>query len=176
VLRSAQRMTPSELQASLERRLARSLGAVQIVAVTPVDAPNESRFGLRLAYNTQHFGQLMQSRLLVLRPGSALARAGYFFPATPRRWPIELRAEVGRHSVRVKLPAGFHIDELPAPVHLESPYGKYDATWKPTADEVLLEESLEVRSVTAPAAAYAAVRNFFEHVYGAEQSPVVLVK
>jgi hypothetical protein len=172
----AQRLTPSELQAAIERQLARSLGAVKVASVTPADAPAESRFGLRMDFQAERFGQLMQSRLLVFRPGAVLPRDGYFLPAVDRKRPIELRAESGHQTVRVRLPAGFRVDELPEPVRLESPYGKYQASWKTGEDGVLLEQSLEVEGVTVPAGQYGAVRDFFDRVHGAGQSPVVLVK
>src|SRR5205823_9823183 len=124
-----QRLTPAELQASLERQLARALGAVKIASVTPVNAPEVGGFGLKMAFQADRFGQLMQSRLLVFRPGSAVAAGGYFLPAVERKRPIELRAEAGHQTVRVRLPEGFKVDELPGPVKLDSPYGKYQSSW-----------------------------------------------
>jgi hypothetical protein len=48
------------------------------------------------------------------------------------------------------------------------------AKW--SVDEIVMEETLEVREVVAPASDYAKVRDFFDRVYGAHSAPVVLVK
>lgn len=172
----AKRLTAPELQASVEQQLARTLGTVKVASVTPVDAPEERRFGLRMAFQADRFGQLMQSRLLIFRPGAALVGSGYFLPAVDRKRPLELRAEAAHQTVKVRLPEGFRIDEMPEAARLESPYGKYQSTWRAEGNEVVLEQSLEIQTVTVPAEQYAAVRDFFEHVYGAELAPVVLIR
>jgi len=172
----SQRMTPAELQAGVERQLARSLGPVKIISLISADAQAESRFGLKLGFRAERFGQLMQSRLLVFRPGAVLPYAGYFLPAGDRQRPIELRAQSGRHTVRVSLPEGFAIDEMPSPVRLDGPYGTYQASWETAGGQVTLEESLDIRAVTAPAEEYKPVREFFERIYSGQQSPVVLIK
>jgi len=40
----------------------------------------------------------------------------------------------------------------------------------------LFRQSLEVNDITAPAGEYKSVRDFFDHVYGAESAPVVLMR
>lgn len=81
-----------------------------------------------------------------------------------------------RDSIRVKLPAGFKLDELPPSGKLESPYGTLQASWAVRDGEIVMEQTLEVRDVLAPAAEYAKVREFFERVMGAQSAPVVFVK
>ena len=65
---------------------------------------------------------------------------------------------------------------MPSAVNLSSPYGAYRATWKSAGDVVTLEQTLEVKPVTVPAADYAKVRDFFDHVAGAQYAAVVLAK
>jgi len=74
------------------------------------------------------------------------------------------------------MPPGFKIDEIPDPVSLDTPYGIYHATWKSKGEEILFEQSLEVKDILVPAASYAAVRDFFEKLSGGQHSAVVLVK
>ena len=78
--------------------------------------------------------------------------------------------------MKIKIPAGFRLDELPAPSAIESAYGTFRATWAVENGEITLEETLEIRDTMAPASEYAKVREFFELVAGAHGAPVVLVK
>jgi hypothetical protein len=42
--------------------------------------------------------------------------------------------------------------------------------------EVVMNRTLVLKQMTVPSAEYAKVREFFDHVMGAESAPVVLVK
>jgi hypothetical protein len=44
--------------------------------------------------------------------------------------------DLRRDSIRLKLPAGFLVDELPAPARIESPYGTLEARWTASAAEI----------------------------------------
>jgi len=81
-----------------------------------------------------------------------------------------------KDTVRIKLPAGYKVDEMPDPVHLESPYGAYQAVWKAEGGDLVFEQSTEVPDAVAPAAQYAQLRAFFDRIAGSQASPVVLVR
>jgi len=144
--------------------------------VTSVKAPEDGRFGLRIAFQADRFGQLMQSRLLVFRPGSAVAGGGYFLPAVERKGPIELRAEAGHDTVRVRLPDGFRIGRDAGSSAPGESLRQYQSSWKAEGNEVVFDQTLEIQSIIVAAEQYRGVREFFEQVYGAELAPVVLVR
>jgi hypothetical protein len=100
----------------------------------------------------------------------------YNFPSKTRSSPLHLEADVRRDSVRVKLPAGFKIDELPPSAKIDSSYGSFAATWVVRDGEVILDQSLEIRDTTAPASEYGRVRDFFDRAAGAQGAAVVLVR
>ena len=74
------------------------------------------------------------------------------------------------------MPAGFKLDELPAPAKVESPYGSIEATWAVRDGEIVMEQTLEIQDIVAPASDFAQVRDFFDKVAGVQSAPVVLVR
>jgi len=87
-----------------------------------------------------------------------------------------LDSESYSETVRVKLPAGFAVDETPESGNLDAPFGTYRISYKVDNGVLLFTRSLEVRAATIPASDYSQVRDFFGRVAGSEQSPVVLLK
>ena len=134
---------------------------------------NSLRLDARLT--ADRFGEVMQNRLIVLRPGMLAGIRTYSFKSRQRTSPIELNGALHQDSVKVKIPSGFKLDELPPPVMIETPYGTLQGAWTLDNDEIVFKQTLEIRSVTAPAAEFPQVRDFFDKVAGALTAPVVLI-
>jgi len=79
-------------------------------------------------------------------------------------------------TVRVKLPAGFDVDEMPDPVNLRVAFGSYETKYAVKDGELIFTRSLSQRAATIPADEYQGVRSFYERIRSAEQAPVVLAK
>ncbi|HXN49151.1 MAG TPA: hypothetical protein VN893_21035, partial [Bryobacteraceae bacterium] len=173
---SFERTSASEIRTHMERSLARTVGSVKLGAFTHKDTRDEGRLDTHAEYAADQFGQSMQGRLLLVKPGVLAIGSGYSLPAKERKLPIVLHAAEWHSVVHLRVPDGFRIDEVPDPVSLASAYGKYQASWTPNGNEVLFRQSLEVNDITAPSADYKAVRDFFDHVNGAESAPVVLMR
>ena len=103
-------------------------------------------------------------------------RDGLYLTEQKRQWPVVLNAQSWKETVKVTLPAGFAVDEIPDQDKLDTPYGSYTAKWGVENAELLFTHTLEVKEVTVPASDYAKVRAFFERVQGVEGAPVVLAK
>ena len=173
---SFERTSASEQRTHMERSLAQTVGSVKLGAFTHQDARDEGRFETHAEYAVDQFGQSMQGRLLLVKPGLLGAGVRYSFPATERKLPIVLRAAEWHTTVHLRVPEGFKVDEVPDPVSLSGAYGKYRASWTPGGNEVLLRQSLEVNDITAPPGDYKSVRDFFDRVSAAESAPVVLMR
>ncbi|MFI5382530.1 MAG: transglutaminase family protein, partial [Tepidisphaerales bacterium] len=173
---SFERTSASEIRTHMERSLAGTVGGVKLGAFTHKDARDEGRLETHAEYTAEQFGQSMQGRLLLVKPGVLGGGERYAFPAKERKLPIVLHAAEWHTTVHLRVPDGFKVDEVPDPVSLSGPYGKFQASWTPSANEVLFRQSLEVNDMTAPAGDYKAVRDFFDQVSGAESAPVVLMR
>jgi hypothetical protein len=93
-----------------------------------------------------------------------------------RTQPVVLSSRAYRETVKVKLPAGFEVDELPDPVKLDTPFGQYSAGYEVREGQLFFSRSLNQKAVTVPVEQYAAARGFYERIRAAEQAPVVLAK
>jgi len=78
--------------------------------------------------------------------------------------------------VRVKLPSGFEVDELPDALKLDASFGSYNTTYVVKNGELVFTRTLAQRAGTIPATEYQTVRTFFERIRAAEQASVVLAR
>jgi hypothetical protein len=114
---------------------------------------------------------------MLFKPAGAIANnAIYPFASEKRKQPIGLDSESYSETGRVKLPAGFVVDETPEGSSLDAAFGAYRASYKVDNGTLLFTRSLEVKATTVPAAEYSKVRDFFGRVSVSEGSPVVLIK
>lgn len=174
-LRSLMKLSPDEIRRRYERALSSSLGAMAMDSIHTVDATPAAPAELTARLTLVQFGQAMLGgRLLIVKPGLLSGRDGYALPAKERKTPIHLDAEFSVNRVEIKLPANAIADDLPEPVRIESPYGKFEASWKLEPGKLVHQSSLKILDVKENAAAYGKVRQFFEQVMAAQGAAVSL--
>jgi hypothetical protein len=176
-LRGAQTYLGNDvIQKALEREFARRVGATNLSNIAMTAHPEANWVSLNLDLGAERFGQNMQGRLYVVRPGLLASGGEYFLPAKERSAPVKLESDLRRDSIRIQIPAGYQVDELPAPVRIENAYGSLEASWAVENGEIIMKQTLEIRQRVAPAAEYRQVREFFDRLTGAETAPIVFVK
>jgi len=100
----------------------------------------------------------------------------------PRQMPLALPApSLYQDTVRLHVPTGFRVENLPLPTQLASAYGTYSSTCTALPDGTLqyvrqLETRRPAGSVTLPAARYSDYQDFRRKVSQADNAQVVLVK
>ena len=166
----------AELKKRFERSYSRRLPATSLTSVSTDAHPEESFLNLALNLAADRFGQVMQGRLFVVRPGLLTSGGEYFFTSKQRTAPVKLEAGLRRDSIVIKLPDGFKLDEVPPPAKIQSPYGTLEASWIVKDGEIVMQETLEILETIVPAADYSKVRDFFDLVAGTHNAPVVLVR
>jgi len=147
-----------------------------ISRIDPVDDNVEGRFGLEVDFSAAQYGQVMQDRLLVFNPAIVSRRDGLFLTEAKREHPVVLDSHTFTEVVRVKLPAGFEIDEMPDAVKLDTPFGSYKTSYEVKDGQLVFTRALTQRAATIPATQYQAIRSFFERIRAAEQAPVVMAR
>jgi Domain of Unknown Function with PDB structure (DUF3857)/Transglutaminase-like superfamily len=158
----------------IERWITQGAPSAQITRVEPV---NESdRFSLDVEFKSPSYAQSMRGRLLVFKPAIVSRRSKYFLASDDRKYPVVLESEAYSETVKIKLPVGFQVDEMPDAVELKQPFGQYSAAIEVKDGHLIFKRTLVLKSTTIPAEQYAAVRSFFGRIYGIEQAPVVLEK
>src|SRR5437867_2372908 len=78
-------------------------------------------------------------------------------------------------TVRIKLPDGFQVDELPEPLKIEEPFGSYSASHELQVGFLIFTRSLTIRRSMLPVERYSSIRSFYQKILAIEQSPAVLI-
>ena len=148
----------------------------KVSRVEPKDNREAGHFDLDVDFAAVNYAQLMQNRLLVFKPAIVSRRESLSLTSSKRNHPVVLGARNFSETVRVKLPAGFDVDELPDPLKLDASFGSYNTTYAVKDGELIFTRTLAQRAGTIPVAQYQTVRSFFERIRAAEQAPVVLAR
>lgn len=165
-----------ELKKRFERGLTRSIGGITLNQMATIMHPENNQLSVNLDLSAERFGQSMQGRLFIVRPGMLMSGGDYAFRAQQRSAPILLEADLRREIVKIRLPQGFKPDEIPAPANIAGPYGSLQVTWSVRDGEMVMNQTLAVRETLVPPTEYQQVRDFFARVAGAQGAPVVLVR
>jgi hypothetical protein len=164
------------LKQNLERTYSRRLGGVTLDKIDPSDHVPEDRMDLTVDIGVRQFGQFMQQKMLMVKPGVLAPAAEYIFANKERKLPVRLESGLRKDSVVIQLPDGFKVDEIPDPVEIVGPYGTYRASWKTADGKVTFEQSLEIKDALAAPPEYPKVKDFFDQVLAGQSAPVILLK
>lgn len=160
----------------IERWLTAGATSARLDKIEQSDNAVDGKFTLNVQFSAKAYGQLMQDRLLVFKPAVVSRRESLSLTAAQRRHPVVLRANAYSETVKVQLPAGFAVDEVPDAVKLETAFGSYTTSYEVVNGELVFKRQLSQKATTIPAAQYEAVRKFFESIRAAENAPVVLAR
>ncbi len=134
-----------------------------------------AEFILKGKFSSHTFAQRPQPRMLIFRAAS-LRHGDLRLIQKTRMYPVVINADAIHETVRISLPAGFNVDELPPRLRLNSPFGQFEATWSVDAGTLTFERKLEMQAQSVPPKQYDELKQFLDAVGGAPESPVVLVK
>ena len=109
----------------------------KISRVEPKDNHNEGQFDLDIDFTAVNYGQLMQNRLLVFKPAIVSRRDALDLTDSKRNHPVVLEAHSFSETVRVKLPEGFEVDELPDALKLDTSFGSYKTNYSVKDGELI---------------------------------------
>ncbi|MGH9903382.1 MAG: hypothetical protein ACRD68_16370, partial [Pyrinomonadaceae bacterium] len=160
----------------VEGWITRGATGAKVSKVEPADQSAEGRFSLDVEFAAPAYAQLMQQRLLVFKPAIVSRRESLYLTHPARKHPVVLDSHAYTETVRIKLPEGFAVDELPDPLKIETPFGAYAATCEVKDSRLLFTRTFTQRAATIPPDRYDSVRSFYARILATEQAPVVLAK
>ncbi|HEU4507749.1 MAG TPA: DUF3857 domain-containing protein [Pyrinomonadaceae bacterium] len=170
------KLSKPEYTGMIERWLTTGATSARLNKMEPADHSADGRFTLNVEFNAQNYAQLMQGRLMVFKPAVVSRREGLALTAPTRKNPVVLRANAYSETVKVQLPAGFAVDEVPDAVKIETPFGSYVTSYEINNNQLIFRRKLSQQATTIAPADYETVRKFFESIRAAENAPVVLAK
>jgi hypothetical protein len=169
-------MSKPEYTGMIERWLTAGATSARLNKMEPADQVADGRFSLNVEFSAPAYGQLMQDRLMVFKPVVVSRREALDLTAPSRKHPVVLQASAYSETVRVQLPTGFTVDEVPDPVKIQTPFGSYATSYEVKGNELVFKRQLSQQAATIAAADYGVVRKFFESIRAAENAPVVLAR
>ncbi|HEX8289606.1 MAG TPA: DUF3857 and transglutaminase domain-containing protein [Pyrinomonadaceae bacterium] len=174
--RELRALSASDYRKAIEGWLTRGATGAQLVNLTSNDRHGEAGFDLDVDFSVPTYGQLMQNRLLVFKPVIVGRRNGVVLTEPKRNHPIALDSNAMKETIIFNLPQGFVVDEMPDPVSLETPFGKYSTKYEMKDGKLYFSRSLTTVRTNIPVEKYGSVKDFYSKILAAEQSPVVLLK
>ena len=94
-----------------------------------------------------------------------------------RKYPVSFSyAYQDIDTAAIKVPAGYQPEAVPAPVNLDTKFGKYSSSVEVKGDQILYYRSMEKFSGEFPASDYNDLVKFYEQIYKSDRSRIVLVK
>jgi hypothetical protein len=166
-----------DLRRDLEAEVAAMSPGAVLLQHAAGDAQADEQYTVRFEARAPRYGQLMQGRLMIVKPPATAGLDAPALSAATRRHPVDLETHHAVETIALRLPQGFAIDELPQPATLESPYGRFVMTVERSDDGVIMSRrQFELRRALVPAAEYDSLRLFFDKVREAASAPIVLMK
>ncbi len=160
----------------IESLIARSVPRANVSKITPQDVAAEGTFKLEVELKAADYAQLIQNKMLLFKP----ALLSYPEPVTlneaKREQAILMEADSRRETIRITLPKGFAIDELPAAQTLQESFGLCEMKYEVKDGVVIYARTIKLKKETIPATQGEQVRRFFARIKAAEQNPVVLIR
>lgn len=94
-----------------------------------------------------------------------------------RKYPIVIDyAYQDIDTALISVPSGYQPEAVPAPIYLNTKFGKYHSSIEIKDDKILYYRNLEKFSGQFPASEYNELVKFYDQIYKADRSRVVLVK
>lgn len=169
-------LSNTEYAKMIEGWIANNVTGANISKVEPVDNQADGKFALSVEFSARSYAQLMAGRLLVFNPSIVNRTDSLSLTSADRTAPVVLHARSFSEIVRVKIPAGFQVDEMPEAVKLETPFGNYLANYEVKDGQLVFTRKLTQRAASVPVDQYDKIRSFFSSIRSAEQANVVLAK
>jgi len=148
----------------------------KILKTDAVDSQEHGTFDLTVDFAALGYAKMMRDELLVFKP--AIVSRRDFTPLTKptRAYPVILTPRSYSETAVITIPDGYTVDELPPPTEAAERFGHYKATTDFDAEkkQVRYQRTLEMSAAEIPVSEYATVRQFYETMRKAEQTPVVL--
>lgn len=130
----------------------------------------------RLEIKAPNYASITGKRLFVY-PNIISRRSLKLKADDTRKYPVSIKYEYTEiDTTELILPAGYQPEALPAPVKIEGKFGKYFSIVEMKSDKLLYYRKYENFSGEFPAAEFNDLVKFYDQIYKADRSRVVLVK
>jgi len=160
----------------IETLLSRSLGTFQITKASVGnlelhDQPFEYIYSFSAGNYAKNAGNLLLVRPRVIGNWSS----DILEKKDPRKYPVEFEGPMKNvDSIEIKLPAGYEVDELPAPADAEYSFGTYHSRCIAKDGALQYTRTLELKELSVPVDKLPQLKTFYRIIASDERSTAVL--
>jgi len=160
----------------IEALLSRSLGTFQITKATVGnldihDQPFEYIYSFSAGNYAKSAGNLLLVRPRVMGNWSS----DILEKRDSRKYPVEFEGPMKNvDSIEIKLPAGYEVDELPAPADAEYSFGTYHSRCIAKDGALQYTRTLELKELSVPVDKLPQLKTFYRIIASDERSTAVL--
>jgi hypothetical protein len=128
---------------------------------------------MRLAvdFTTPAYAKSMGGRLLVVKPRVLPGRNRVYLSETSRKYPVVLSSEAFEERLRMKLPEGVAVEEMPRSSQGSAAYGSHSSSCEVAGGYLSCVRRVSVSAAVIPVEQYKDVRDFFAWVNSAGTEP-----
>jgi len=141
-----------------------------------IDDQQNGTFDMNTRFTAPGYANMMRDKLLIFKPAIVSRRDYTPLTQSKRAQPIIIEPYSFSETVEIGIPEDFAADELPPPVEVETPFGRYTSTcaYDAAMRTFRSTRSIVIKAAEIPAKDYATVKQFYETIQKAEQASVVL--
>ena len=165
----------ADFRKRMERWISETGSGAALKSLDVADGANDA-WSVLLEFATPRYAKSMQGVLLVVKPSVLPPRERVNLAESTRKYPVVLTAESFEETMRMKLPAGFEVDELPRPMVSKTDFGSLTTSCEVKDGYLTYHRAFTVKAGVVPVDRYKEARTFFGFAYGAGDQPVVLAK
>jgi hypothetical protein len=154
--------------------IAENLPGAEIGELKTEDDKATGNFTLDVEFGAPTFAKNMRNVLLIFKPVMLNRISAHPFGDEERTQPVDIATYNLDESIKIYIPEGYEISELPDNVKLEESFGSYSLSFELEDNAIHVSRSIKIHPVRIPTDEYEALESFFKNRIKADQSTVVL--
>jgi hypothetical protein len=161
---------------SIEDILSSSLAGFQIThaSISNINETDQP-FGFNYSFVATSYAKNAGGLILVRPRVLGVKAVGFSKAKQPREYPFEFHAVLlDTDNFDIAIPAGYSIDDLPAPADIDYNFGSYHSSTAVDGGTIHYRRRYEIKQLTVPVNEADKVKNFYQIIAGDERSMVVL--
>lgn len=160
----------------IESLLASSLPTFRITRASVINLQQTDQpFGFDYSFESAHYAKNAGNLLLVRPRVLGEKSSGLLETKEPRKFPIEFEGPLrDTDSFEIAIPAGYEVDDLPAPVDSDCSFASYHSKTEVNGRVIHYTRTFEVKELSVPAERANELKKFYRIIASDERNTAVL--
>jgi hypothetical protein len=160
----------------IESLLADSLASFRITRASIVNLQlMDQPFGFNYSFESENYAKNAGNLLLVRPRVLGVKSEALLETKEPRKFPVEFEAPLrDTDTFEITLPAGYEVDDLPAPVDADYSFASYHSKTEATGGAIRYTRTFEIKELSVPVSRADDLKTFYRTIATDERNTAVL--